>query len=114
MTHQGPRIDSSTRFLVLAAVTLPHCANEKTGICLLDVERTPLSKGMDGYWTVGMALLQIFPNLKSIKYQQQLLFGMNDWGEVMRIIKVQRNITSLMTGTSNKFILVPVSDTEPV
>ena len=110
MTHQGPRIDSSTRFLVLAAVTLHHCANEKTGIYLLDVGRTPLSKGMDGYWTVGMALLQIFPTLKSIKYQQQL----NDWGEVMRIIKVQRNIASLMTGTSNKFILVRVSDTEPV
>lgn len=59
----------------------------------LIVGRMVLGNGMDGYWTVGMALLQIFPNLKSIKYHQQLF---NDWGEVMRIIKVQRNIANLV------------------
>ena len=82
-------------------VAPPRSTSNSCKLTQLNVGRTPLSKGMDGYWTVGMALLQIFPNLKSIKYQQQLLFGMNDWGEVMRVIKVQRNIASLMTGTSD-------------
>ena len=60
----------------------------------LIVGKMMLSNGMNGYWAIGTALLQIFPKLKSIKYSQQLFSG--DWGEVMRIIKVQRNVTGLM------------------
>lgn len=82
----------------------------------LNVGRIPLGRGVDGYWVVGMALLQIFPNLKNIKHHQQQhqLFGMNDWGEVMRIIGVQRNVTNLTTGTSGEFTAVRVSNTQPV
>ena len=58
----------------------------------LVVGKILLRNGLDGYWAVGTALLQIFPNLESIKH----LGLYNDWGEVMRIIKVQRNVTSLM------------------
>ena len=79
----------------------------------LNVGKIPLSKGIDGCWTIAMALLQIFPNLKGIKYHQQL-FGMCDWGEVARIIRVRRNIVSLMSGMSDEFALVRVSDTKPV
>ena len=72
----------------------------------------PLSRGQDGYWAVGMALLQIFPQLKNIKYHQLPLYRGNEWGEVTRIIKVQRNVANLMNGTSDEFnISVRVSDT---
>ena len=71
----------------------------------------PLGRGMDGYWTVGMALLQIFPNLKSIKYHQSTVFGVGDWGEVSRVIKVQRKVANLMSGTSDQFTRVRASNT---
>ncbi|KAF9786414.1 hypothetical protein BJ322DRAFT_1059470 [Thelephora terrestris] len=64
----------------------------------LIVGRISLSNGMNGYWTVATALLQIFPNLGSIKYSQHTFNG--DWGEVMRIIKVQRKVTSLMASSA--------------
>jgi hypothetical protein len=60
----------------------------------LIVGRVPLRSGADGYWTVGIALLQIFPNLKIIKCQHMGLF--DGWGEVMKVLKVQRNVASLM------------------
>lgn len=66
----------------------------------LHVGRIPLSQGMDGYWTIGMALLRIFPKLKNIKSHQQL-FGAGDWGEVMRVVEVQRNVTRLLKSASN-------------
>jgi len=75
----------------------------------LNVGRIPVSRGMDGCWAVGMALVQIFPKLKNIKYYQQL-FGAYDWGEVMRVIKVQRNIGNLMSSTSVECPFVHVSN----
>ena len=79
----------------------------------LNVGRIPLGRSTDGYWTVGMALLQIFPNLKTIKHHQQALFG-GDWGDVMRIIKVQRNIGNLTSGTPDVFVLLHLPNTQPV
>lgn len=80
----------------------------------LNVGRIPLNRGTDGYWTVGMALLQIFPSLTSIKYHQIPLFAGGDWGEVMRIIKVQRNVGNLMSGTPGEFTLVRTPNIRPV
>lgn len=91
----------------------PRLSPDPCQLTQLIVGKIPLSKGIDGCWTIGMALLQIFPNLKSIKYYQHP-FGASDWGEVMRIIKVQRNIASLMSGMSYQFTLVHVSDIKPV
>lgn len=87
----------------------PRLAQNPCQLVQLNVGKIPLSKGIDGCWTIGMALLQIFPNLKNIKYHQQL-FGMGDWGEVARIIKVQRNIASLMSGMSDESGIFRVSD----
>ena len=84
----------------------------KPGSCQLtqlNVGKIPLGRGTDGYWIVGMALLQIFPNLKTIKHHQQPLFG-GDWGDVMRIIKVQRNVGNLMDGTPDDFTLIHAPD----
>ena len=100
----------TTRFIT-RALDAPndHTAPQKAAssacqLTQLIVGRMVLSNGMDGYWTVGMALLQIFPNLRNIKYHQQLF---NDWGEVMRVIKVQRNIASLVTVRRMNFLGLP-------
>lgn len=70
--------------------------NVASSVCKLtqlNVGRIVLGGGMDGYWTVGMALLRIFPKLEKINYHQHVF---NDWGAVMRIIKVQKNIANLV------------------
>jgi len=93
-------------------IATPRLASSSCQLTQLNVGRIPLSKGTDGYWMIGTALLQIFPNLKNIKYQQS--YGMHSWGEVMRIIKVQQNVTSLISGASDELTLVRVSDIQQV
>ena len=92
----------------------PQLTPNSCQLTQLNVGTIPLRGSMEGYWVVGMALLQIFPNLKNIKYHQQPLFGGREWGEVARIIKVQRNVAKLMSGTSDEFTFVRVSNTQPV
>ena len=94
-------------------ISPPKLAPSPCQLTQLNVGKISLNRNIDGYWTIGMALLQIFPNLKSIKYQRQS-FVSGDWGEVARIITVQRNITSLMSGMPDEFTLVCVSDAKPV
>ena len=79
----------------------------------LNVGQIPLTKNTDGHWTIAMALLQIFPNLKCVKHYQPP-FRMGDWGEVVRIIKAQRRIASLMGGTSHESTPGHISDTKLV
>ena len=74
----------------------PRLAREPCQLTHLIVGSMLLGNGSDACWTVGMALLQIFPNLKAIAHQR-IMFGA-DWGAVMRVLKVQRNIASLMVG----------------
>ena len=92
----------------------PRLVPNSCQLTQLNVGMIPLRGTRDGYWAVGMALLQIFPNLKSIKYYQQPTFGGNEWGEVTRVIKVQRNVANLMSGTPDGFMLVRVSNTQLV
>ena len=87
--------------------TAPRLAPNPCKLTQLYVGRTPLSKGTDGCWIVGMALLQIFPNLKSIRHQQQL-WGGDGWEGVIRTIKIQRNVANLMSGMSGKVAPVRV------
>ena len=93
--------------------TPPRLAPNSCKLTQLNVGRTPLGKGADGCWTVGMALLQIFPNLKSIKHHQQL-WREDGWEGVMRVIKVQRNVASLISGVSVEFALVRVANARSV
>ena len=94
-------------------IARPQSAPNPCQLTQLYVGKIPLTNGTDGCWTIGMALLTIFPKLKSIKHQQQQrLFRTGDWVEVVKIIKVQRNIASLISGMSDEFTLVRVSDTD--
>ena len=95
-------------------IKTPRSTPNSCQLTQLNVGMIPLRATRDGYWAVGMALLQIFPNLKNIKYHQPPLFGGNEWGEVTRIIKVQRNVASLMSGTLDAFMSILVSNTRPV
>jgi len=97
-------------------IPAPRSASKSCQLTQLNVGTIPLSKGTDGYWIIGMALLRIFPNLKNIKYQSYGMRGWGEigWGDVMRIIKVQRNVARLMSGTSDELTLVRVSDREPI
>ena len=74
----------------------PRPTRNPCQLSLLMVGRMPLRSGVDGSWIVGISLLQIFPNLKTIRCHQHIgLF--NEWGDVMKAIKVQRNVVGLMT-----------------
>jgi hypothetical protein len=95
-------LDTTNEHVAPAQSTQDPCQ-----LAQLNVGRIPLNKGTDGYWTVAMALLRLFPNLKSIKSHQQM-FAASDWGEVMRIIKVQRNVASLLSGALKEPILTRV------
>ena len=91
----------------------PQLARHPCRLTQLHVGQTPLTKNTDGYWTIGMALLQIFPNLKGITHYQPQ-FRVSDWGEVVRIIQAQRKIASLMGGMSPESTPVRFSDSKPV
>ena len=93
----------------------PRATSSSCQLTQLSVGRIPLNRAMDGYWVVGMALLQIFPNLTNIKcHQPQLGLGGREWGEVMRIVRVQRNVVNSMSGASDGIVRVRVSNTKPV
>lgn len=74
----------------------PLSAKDPCQLSLLIVGKMPLRSGVDGSWIIGVALLQIFPNLKNIKCLQQHMSLYNEWGDVMKAIKVQRNVASFM------------------
>ena len=99
-------LDVSSQHVGSARLTQNSCQ-----LTQLNVGRIPLGKGMDGYWTIGTALLQIFPNLKSIKFYEQAFSLARDWGEVMRIIKVQRNLTDILSSTMGEPTLVHTPST---
>lgn len=91
----------------------PRLARHPCQLTQLRVGQTPLAKNTDGYWTIGMALLQIFPKLKVITHYQPQ-FRVGDWGEVVRIIKAQRKITSLIGGMSHESTPIRFSNSKPV
>jgi hypothetical protein len=64
----------------------------------LIVGKTVLGTDVEGQHAVGMALLQIFPNLKKIIYHKKhrrSLGFFSEWEGVMRVIKVHRRVAGL-------------------